>query len=218
MTKGAIFDMDGTLVDTERLYRIGWLYAAEAVGEIPHPDFPEAMCSVGGEVADRNVKKFYPNRSFNELLPLCLKRFMELLQTELQLMPGVREILTYLKENGYKIGIATGSGRAVIDHNIQKCGIAEFFDTSIGGDEVENGKPFPDIYLLAAEKMNVPIEQCYIFEDSDNGVLGAVRSGGKTIMVTNLGEPNDFAKEHCIGTFKDMHEALAAIKNGSLKK
>ena len=77
---------------------------------------------------------------------------------------------------------------------------------------------FPDIYLLAAEKMNVPIEDCYIFEDSDNGVLGAVRSGGKTIMVTSLGEANDFAKEHCIGIFNDMHEALTAIKDGTLKK
>ena len=132
--------------------------------------------------------------------------------------PSVSIAMKNLKENGYKIGIATGSGRALIEHNTQKCGIAEFFDASIGGDEVENGKPFPDIYLLAAEKMNVPIEDCYIFEDSDNGVLGAVRSGGKTIMVTSLGEANDFAKEHCIGIFNDMHEALTAIKDGTLKK
>lgn len=216
MLKGAIFDMDGTLVDTERLYRLGWLYAAEAVGEIPHPDFPAAMCSVGGEIAERNVRKFYPNHSHSELKVHCIKRFLELLQTELELMPGVREILTYLKAQGYRIAIATGSSHELIEHNTTKCGIAEFFDAAVSSSDVQRGKPFPDIYLLAAERLGVPIEDCYIFEDSNNGVKGGVEAGGKVVMVLDTSESDEFAKVHCAGIFKDMNEALEAIKESKI--
>lgn len=216
MAKAAIFDMDGTLVDTERLYRQGWLYAAEAVGEVPHPDFPAAMSSVSGKAAEKNLHSFYPNQSHATMQKICKEKFLELVKTDLSLMPGVRELLTYLKENGYKIAMATSSGHDVIDYNINKCGIAEFFDALVSSKDVENGKPAPDIYLLAAEKVNVPIEDCYVFEDTNNGVLGAVASGAKTIMVVDLSQPDEFAKANCSKIYNSMNEVLEAMKNGSI--
>ena len=91
-----------------------------------------------------------------------------------------------------------------------------YFKVLVGGDLVTNGKPAPDIFLLAAEKLNIEAEDCYIFEDSFNGIRAAAASGGAAIMIPDTVQPTDDIKRICAAVFNDLNEARRAIEHGDI--
>lgn len=194
MIKAIIFDMDGTLFDTERVYHVSWLAARDAL-ELPHDRFDAALkACTGRNFADSCVL-------FDEVLGdlITFERFVEVRRPfydaeierrgGLPKKPGLHEIFDYLKGNGYKIALATSTRREKVSEHLGEAGIADVFDVIVSGDMVENGKPDPEVYLKAAAMLGLEPEECMGVEDSFVGVRSIHGAGMFTVMVPDMHEP-----------------------------
>jgi len=101
-------------------------------------------------------------------------------------MPYVEELLKYLRENNYKIAVASSSDTADIKNNLEKTKLEKYIDEIASGAEVENGKPAPDVFLLAAERLDVDPKDCLILEDSKAGIKAGKASGAMVFMVPDM--------------------------------
>ncbi len=125
---------------------------------------------------------------------------------------GGEELLKFLKANNVKMAIASGSSRESIEHHLNAVDAFKFFDVIIPGTAVENGKPAPDIFLLAAQKMGVDPEDCYVLEDSANGILAGHSAGMKCIGIPDIIDFNTETKALLTAQFLNMNEALNFFK------
>lgn len=216
MLKGAIFDMDGLLLDTERLYCESWGAAAEAFGAEPSPEFPKAVCGSNGQKMLDIIHSYYPQVDAVDFMNFCVRRVEGLLKEEIPEKPGMREILYFFYKHGVKIAVASSTRRAVIEDNLRRLGVLSLFNAVVSGEEVGQGKPAPDIFLLAAERIGCPPEECYVFEDSANGIRAGAAAGCTTIMIPDLTEPDDELRSLSAGVYKSLLAALEAIVQGTL--
>ena len=217
MKRGAIFDMDGTLFDTEKLYRQAWLDAAEEFGEERNPGVAiEGAGTNMGEQTRRVVKKYFPDIDADKYIARVLELARDVPNKELELMPGVEDILKFLQAEGVVMAIASSAPVEVIENNLTRSNLREYFKALVGGNSVANGKPAPDIFLKAAGELKLPASDCYIFEDSFNGIRAAHASGGVAIMIPDTMEPTDEIKSLCAAIFPSLNEALQSIKEGRL--
>ena len=216
MKRGAIFDMDGTLFDTEKLYQRAWLDVSAQFGVEKNFDLPKAISGTNlGEESERIVRRFYPNIDAKAYIARTLE-VVDMWRTQrLELMAGVEEILAFFKSAGVAMAVASSAPVAVIEENLTRANLRGCFDVLIGGDLVTRSKPAPDIFLLAAEKLNLPASDCYIFEDSFNGIRAAAASGGVAIMIPDTVQPTDDIKKIC-AVFTSLTEAQRAIEHGQI--
>ncbi|MDY2794709.1 MAG: HAD family phosphatase [Peptostreptococcus porci] len=195
MIKAVIFDMDGLLFDTELLYSEGLIYSASKCGI--DMSIEETYHVIGKTTED--AREFYaeyykdnPKIDGRILVDEQIKYVENILKTVgSKKKPFVDEVLQFLKDNDYKIGLASSGRISDIYNNLEKHGLEHFFDAIASGEEVELGKPNPDVFLLAARKLNIEPKNCLVLEDSLNGVIGANRAGMKSIMIPDLIEPNE---------------------------
>lgn len=217
MKHGAIFDMDGTLFDTEKLYRRAWLDVADEFGQEKSYELPTAISGTNlGEESLQIIRRFYPNINAPAYLARVLAEVNAAAERNLELMAGVEEILAFFKSAGVKTAVASSAPVAVIERNLTRANLRGYFEVLTGGDQIKNGKPAPDIFLLAAERLNLPASDCYIFEDSLNGIRAAAASGGAAIMIPDTVQPTDDIKKICAAVFNDLNEARLAIVEGRL--
>lgn len=212
MKKGIIFDMDGTLFDTERLYQASWKAVTEEFGQVFNPAFPPAVSGSSGENLYRIIHEFYPDVDEKAFLQGCLDHTEAQLQVAVPEKPGVKEILAYVKDQGYKIAIASSGPIHVIENNLRLAGIRDYFESIASGHEVTKGKPDPDVFLLAAERLGIKASECYIIEDSANGIRGAHASGAAAIMVPDCVAPTEETRKLCVGVYDSLIEVMEAIK------
>lgn len=216
MKRGAIFDMDGTLFDTEKLYRLAWIETADDFGLKRKPEIAAEMSGSSVNTILIKIPQFFPEVDANEYFLRVVKRVRKAIEEKLELKSGVIEILNYFYENKIPMAIASSSATEDIEKNIKRAGIDKFFSAIVGGDQIENGKPAPDIFQLAAKKINLPPEDCYVFEDSANGIRGAAAAKCAAIMVIDQVPPLPEIRELCTAVFDNMHDALDAIKNSDV--
>ena len=119
---------------------------------------------------------------------------------------GVRELLAFLKENKWTVGLASSSKRESVEAHLKRSGILEYFSEIITGDMVEHSKPQPDIYLLACDKLGVKPQEAYAIEDSPNGIRSAYAAGMKPIMVPDMIAPDEEMERMSFRIFKDLLE------------
>ena len=190
--KGAIFDMDGLLLDSERLYQSCWHQLARDRGLSLPSDFAVRITGSG------------PKRE-------CMAMMVEREKTDLQLKPGAADLLPALKKAGYRLAVASSSPRDMVLTNLGRTGIDGYFDVVVCGDEVSRGKPDPDIFLLAAERLGLLPGDCYVLEDSPNGLLAARAAGCRPVMIPDLVPPApEFAG------FASVYPDLTAFGNAIL--
>ena len=188
-----IFDMDGTLLDTQKIFIPAWEWAGENQGiKDLGKDLPN-VCGMNINGWSAYLEEHYPTLDvdrFNKEMRAYVEE-----KLVVRFRRGGRELLTYLKQRGIKVGLASGSSRKSVDHHLKEVGISDYFDATVAGNEVTKGKPFPDVFLLTAEKMGVLPQDCYVFEDSVNGVKAAVAAGMKCIGFPDIAEfPEDIRK------------------------
>lgn len=190
MIKGAIFDMDGLMFDTERLALEGWLSAAEVF------HYPITAVTVSkirgvnvatsrqifkeefGNTVDYDAAKQYRDEYVNRMIA----------ENGVPVKTGLHVLLKYLKDSKVKIAVATSSNRKHAENYLKSALVYEYFDAFVFGDEVKNGKPAPDIFLKAAEHLSLKPEECVVFEDSPNGIKAAYGAKTKIIGVQDLTE------------------------------
>lgn len=216
MKKGAIFDMDGTLFDTERLYARNWLATAEQFGQRPNPDFPHAVAGTNGEGQLKIIHQYYPEVDAQAFMEQCVAKMDRILQDGLPEKPGVREILTFFREHGVKIAVASSNGHSKIEENLRRSGIAHFFDAVASGEDVKHGKPAPDIFLLAAGMLGCVPEECYVFEDSINGARAGIAAGCATFMIPDMVPPTKDLRDGCTGIYTTLWEIQNKLSDNLL--
>ena len=217
MKRGAIFDMDGTLFDTEKLYRQAWLEVAEEMGLGKNYELPTAISGTNlGEESYQVIRRFYPDADAEAYLARVLAEVRAASEKNLELKAGTVEILEFFKAENISMAVASSAPVAVIEKNLTRSNLRGYFRALVGGDRVSNGKPAPDIFLLAAKELNLAASDCYIFEDSFNGIRSAAASGGVAIMIPDIVQPTAEIKKICAAIFTDLNGAKQAIMEGSL--
>ena len=188
--KAIIFDKDGTLHDTEKVYMQAWKAAAEEFGGIP--DIEDTVRDCTGTtiafIAEYWAKK-YPHIPFEDYLPRRQHHYFGILEKGIPVKEGAHEVLSYLKAQGYKVGMATSTPWDTVMDHLTRSDMMGYFDTIVTGDMIEHGKPAPDIYLLAAQRLGVDPTDCIGVEDSPNGVRSIHAAGMQAIMIPDMVEP-----------------------------
>ncbi len=205
--KAVIFDMDGILIDSERPIFDVYVELAEQKGL---KGMAEAVCKCIGTTMQTTRKLMLGYFGDEETYMAFFKEANDILHERFPnhsypLKPGVVELLTYLKENGYVIGLASSTRREVVEEITTNHGISSFFQTLTCGDMVAKSKPEPDIFLKACENVGVAPKDAYAIEDSYNGIRAAYRAGMTPIMVPDMVAPDEEMRELAAYIFEDLH-------------
>ncbi|MCX7920806.1 MAG: HAD family phosphatase [Clostridia bacterium] len=181
--KAIIFDMDGLMIDTERLYFETQREIAQSYGKkLNH----ETLWKMMGRKPIESIMIFVDDLKIDiepaKMLEIRDRIFEDKLRKDLRPMPGLFKILEEF-EGKMKLAIATGAPKIFLDIVMEKLDIRHYFDVIQTSDTIKNGKPDPEIYLEAIKKLGVEPEECFVLEDSSNGALAGKRAGCYTIAV-----------------------------------
>lgn len=215
MIKYAIFDMDGTLFDTEEKFRRSWLVTSQKYGlENAERVYDEGVAGAPAAAAKRLLKENYgdrvdPDAFFLERVMLTLKYF----ETEgIPHKAGCVELLEFLREQKIPCAIATSTPRRIAEKNIRSAGIYEYFDAIVTGDMVEHGKPAPDIFIKAGQMIGAVPEQTIVAEDSNNGLRGAYAAKMKPVFVFDIQKPAEDIREHLYAECNSLFDIIELVK------
>lgn len=214
--KAAIFDMDGLLFDSELIFDHAWQMNADNHGFVLDPKMQEELRGCSGVVMRNIVNRYLPNQDAFVLQKELFENALSLEREYVPMKPGVFEILDYFKSEGFKLAVASSSPQDMIENNLRVSRLETYFDVIVNGSEVSKGKPNPDIFLLACERVGACPEECYVFEDARAGVAAGVAAGCKTIMIPDLVKPTIIEKETAYGIYDDLNLALEDIKKKGL--
>lgn len=212
--KAVIFDMDGVLFDTERLCMDSWLAVAEEQG-IPDMEKFFPSC-IGRNMTDTKVlfHEFYADAFdydiFRKQASAWFHAYIE--QKGVPVKPGVRELLAFLREGGYAIGLASSTSRPAVENHLERAGIRDTFQSVTTGDMVLHSKPCPDIYLMACKSLGTDPARTVAVEDSPNGIRSAYSAGMIPVMVPDLLAPDEEMREKSAVICSDLLEVIAFLE------
>lgn len=205
--KAIIFDMDGVIFDTEMIYLKVWSEVFEKYGYEMTKEIYASVLGTGRE----NVKKVFVNH-FGSNLPIddmYIEKDDNLakeIEKGVPLKSGVYEILEYLKENDFKIALATSATSKRAFKQLKQANIENFFNAIVCRDEVRETKPNPDIFLKAADKLMVKPEECIVIEDSRAGIEAGFNAGMIPIHVVDLKEADEKILSKSYKSFNNLNE------------
>jgi HAD superfamily hydrolase (TIGR01509 family) len=191
--EAVLFDMDGTLFDSELQYCRAYQQTMENHGGTLTREryFSEFAGRTNAFIESALGPEL--GHEFNRIFPIeWRKEFDRILQQEgPQLKPGVKEALDHLKKRAIPLAVASSNDKGEIQRLLELAGLTPWFPVIAGGDEVQNGKPAPDIFLLAAQRLGVAASHCLVIEDSNHGVEAAFRAGMRVIMIPDVTPPSE---------------------------
>lgn len=214
-TELIIFDMDGLMFDTERIGHLAWervaekyqfSYSIDITKRFIGKNYKAIMAVLKDEYGENAPVEFWHEESWMERKQIFLEN------GTLGLKPGLIEILTFLKDLKIKLAVASSSKHADIIHHLNHEGLSEYFDFVVGGDEVKESKPNPDIFLMPCRAFDVVPQNALVIEDSYNGFLAARSAGIPVIVVPDLVEPTEDVLAEALGVFPSLHEVKAYIE------
>lgn len=209
--KGAVFDMDGLMIDTEKLYLLYWKKAAADFGYDMKDEHVYAIRSLARKYSIPMLKSFFgedfPTEEVRARRTEMINAHIE--KNGIDLKKGLFELLNWLKDHGVKLAVATATPRERATLYLRKINALDLFDTVVCGDMIANGKPDPDIYLTAARELDLPPEQCAAFEDSPNGIKAAHAAGCHAIMIPDMTPPDDEITPLLSAVYPDLAQAIS---------
>ncbi|MBS6601494.1 MAG: HAD family hydrolase [Clostridium sp.] len=213
--KAVLFDMDGVIFDTEREYLKEWEAIFKKYG---YKMKKEIYISVMGR-GRKKVKEIFKEK-FGEDLPIdkmyiekdkMLKKAVE--NNKVPLKEGALELLEFLKENGYKIALATSAKRERVKIQVSHAKIENIFDAIVCSEDITNSKPDPEIFLKAAEKVCVNPENCIVIEDSEAGIKAAFNAKMMGFHIEDLKKADESILKYSYKNFKNLIEIKEYIKS-----
>jgi len=209
-----VFDMDGLIFNTEELYRDAVMAAAIAGGhDIPLPFYLSTLGTPFEATRMAFTERYGQAFDFDAFWMAARKHFYETVDIQLRLKAGVVELLDILDSAGLPRAIATSSRHENVRHHLAALGLRDRFQTVIAHGDYSRGKPNPDPFLKAAERLGVEAANCVALEDSHNGVRAASGAGMMTIMVPDLLPPTSEMEQLCLCVVEDLHEVCTLIRS-----
>ena len=212
--KAVLFDMDGVIFDSERAVLACWQQVGASFGL---EEIEQVFVRCVG------VNKQRTRQIFLEAYPaLDFDRFDEAVRTlflsrydkgRLPLKRGAREILAELKAAGIPLALASSTRLVTVRRELDEVGLLEYFDTVVGGDTVTRSKPDPEIFLTAASRLGVEPRDCYVIEDSFNGIRAAYAGGMHPVMVPDMLPPDEEMEQKAEVILKDLFAVNEYLKN-----
>lgn len=210
--KGAIFDQDGLLFDTEAIFQSSWVAAGREMGVDVPEAYTHAVCGLGRGRLPEMVRRYMPTLDPETYIARALAiAFERQMSSVPAFKPGVPEILAFFREKGVKMAVASSSTRDVVGHNLESSGIRSSFDAVVTGEDVANGKPAPDIFLRAAGRLGLQPSACTVYEDALTGIRAAHAAGCRPVMIPDRLPPTPEIREICTVRASFLEE-LAALR------
>lgn len=214
MIKGVIFDMDGLMLDTEKLLARYWMQAAREAGFPMELEHVLGIRSLAAVYAKPKLQAIF-GETFDYEAIRARRRALtaaHLEQYGIEKKPGLDKLLRYLKDTHRSIAVATATDRERTDKYLQQAGVADYFDVRICGDMVTKGKPDPEIYLTACRMLSLPPAQCMALEDSPNGIRSAHAAGCHAVMIPDLSQPEDDLQPLLYGCAASLDKVIALLE------
>jgi len=208
--KAVIFDMDGVIVDSEPRHERAFLEVLQEIGwgETHGMRFADYIGRSDREVWVEFLSRHKPGQTLDELLAMKRDRVIDIIRSEQPVFNGLRELVEKLASR-YLLAVASGSERAVVQEVLALPGLQRFFPVVVSCADVSRGKPAPDIFLEAAERLKVSPQQCWVIEDSKPGVAAGIAAGMKVIAITNTHPAEELrAATHIVRDYQQIADLL----------
>lgn len=210
--EAVVFDMDGVLVDSERMFRDAMLEVSLARGrELPLAVFHRMV----GAPREQNrlvaLDHFGADFDFEDWVGEVNDLALSRMAGQENLKPGARDLIDDLEARGIPRAVATSAGHRAVTRQLGPSGLDVRFQAIVARGDYERGKPDPDPFLLAARRLGVAPEACLALEDSHNGIRAASAAGMMTVMVPDLLEATDEIAALCVGVTADLHEVRRVL-------
>lgn len=215
MINGAVFDMDGLMFDSERLVYETWQMMMDELGFEYNLEIFKNTIGLRTDMAESYYNSLYGERfCYQPLKQRSREIFLKRVSEEgVPIKKGLVELLEFLKSNNLKIAVATSTSAPTAHKIIRMAGVYDYFDAFVCGDDVRNGKPHPEVFLTAAERLSLPPTECVAFEDSINGIKSAHSAEMTTVMVPDYLQPTEEIIPMIDCLCDDLSQAIEFISN-----
>jgi len=212
--RGVIFDMDGLLLDTERIFKQAYQEAAQQHGILLDDGVYEQMIGLRADASQRVLREHLgptaPSAAIIESARHCY--YMQIEKEGVPLRPGVLEIFDYLEAEKLPAAVATSTHYELALIKLRAVKLIDRIVGVVSGDQVKQGKPAPDIYLAAAELIGLPPQDCLALEDSPPGVVAARKADCVTILVPDLQAPNEITRSMANFIYPSLNAVAEALR------
>ena len=217
MIQGVLFDMDGLMFDTERMWGTFWAPTLAEFGLSYKEGLAEAARGTAGDTLRGVLRSYCGSDCPAEAI---LDRFHQLAEEAFRKpvpkKPGLDELLAWLEGQGIPMAVVSSSSEAVIRRNLDNWGLGHYFQAVVAGEMVSRSKPDPEAFLLGAQKLGVEPARCLVLEDSHNGVRAGAAGGFVTVMVPDLMPVTDEMQGLFTARCASLGEVLDRLRAGEL--
>ncbi len=210
--KAVIFDMDGVISDTQKLHALIEEKLLKKYGiELDSDEITEKYAGLPDkEFFEKIFKDYKISVDVEKVINEKWNEMMDIAKNNISPIQGAIELINQLKENGFKLAVASSSPHSFIELVLSELKLKEKFDVIVSTEDVKFGKPNPEIFLLAAKKLRKDPSECVVIEDGINGIIAAKRGGMKCIFLTRKNKDQQFA-DLAISSLKEL--SAKRIKN-----
>lgn len=215
MIKAVIFDMDGVIVNSMSMHLKIWknIFKKRKI-KFSIKIFEKYNGTSTYEIGKDLIEKYSLDETPEDIMDEKLFYEEKFKDNEIELFKESIPILKKLKKNGYKIALATGSKKHMVDFLLKKFDFGKYFDAIAYNDEVKHSKPKPDIFILASKKLNITPKHCIVIEDAINGVIAAKKAKMKNVAITTTFKKKVFKNkaDYVIKSLSDLDYVLEELK------